>query len=414
MSDEAKTQDALLSQATYHGNSPVAGFTLDQELSSGDWGVYVNDQTKRATIAFRGTDSNPKHSSFWKDMGANVAHVFGAEGVNSRYQRADAVTKKVIDKYGKGNVSVTGHSLGGTLATYVSEANGIDAQVYNPFITPNEVVATWTNKHQQENVHRHIIGGDIIPALGGMVRGGTTEINNQQVKTDAASVAKRVAVGAAEAATTAAVAVVAPEILGPLAAGLEGGALAVEGGGLLASAETAAAAETASAAEIGTAEELEPLLGRRPAPRPPIARAPVSTAGKAIQNAKTATKLYVASQLPKGVPEAVGTIKDSTLKYHSIKNFIPHQSSSTPKPIVHEGETTRIHPGTGDIMAINHVQHSITQPFATNTDYTYPSIISSSSSSMPSGGSSGYLGYVPGPGSKKHKKSHKKKKRHTQ
>ena len=101
-------------------------------------------------LAFRGTES-------WQDFGVDVAQGFGFSV--TQYDQAITLTQQVKDKLPKGaTLILTGHSLGGGLATAAAYATGLDAVTFN---------AASVNGHYQSlglgkpgNIRSHVVVGD--------------------------------------------------------------------------------------------------------------------------------------------------------------------------------------------------------------------------------------------------------------
>ena len=116
--------DHALAAAAYSGDSEVVGWEKDLELSNENRVVY--HKGGKAKIAFRGT--NPRNL---KDLGTDLLVGLGLQDVSSRMKNAVKTTDLAIKKYGKENVSLTGHSLGGSQAAYVSRKRGLKATGFN-------------------------------------------------------------------------------------------------------------------------------------------------------------------------------------------------------------------------------------------------------------------------------------------
>lgn len=138
---------ARLSKASYAPDVParqVEGFDIVPDLTTDDRTVYQHRDTGKVVIAFRGTD--PKswgrkgdaksffHSRGFRDVTSDLLLGAGEQGLSHRFKNAERVTKTAIDRYGHENVIVTGHSLGGSQAMWVSNKFGVHAEVYNPHI----------------------------------------------------------------------------------------------------------------------------------------------------------------------------------------------------------------------------------------------------------------------------------------
>lgn len=152
-----KANYADLSAAAYHRGVVPKGWIIDESLSSPDRMVYVDPVTKKAVVAYRGTQiGDLEHNrTGWRDLGADAATFLGLQSLNNRFTNAQKVAEAAIAKYGKDNVSLTGHSLGGSQAQYVSRKLGIPADVYNPFGGPGELL-----NNNYKNVDAHITHGD--------------------------------------------------------------------------------------------------------------------------------------------------------------------------------------------------------------------------------------------------------------
>lgn len=133
------------------------GYARDTELSDNDRSVYHNASTKHTVVAFRGT--NPKNA---KDLAADVAIATGKEGFTKRFNDSNKVTRKAVQKYGKENVELTGHSLGGSQALYVSEKQGLKAHAFNPGAAFDQLVKDV--KKKPVAIAKKVLGA-IVPKL---------------------------------------------------------------------------------------------------------------------------------------------------------------------------------------------------------------------------------------------------------
>lgn len=119
--------DAHLSNAAYSGDNEVFGWQRDVELSTEHSHVYHKEG--KAKVAYRGTHT-------WHDIVPDVQLAVGLQDYSGRFQKASQVAEKTIKKYGKHNVSLTGHSLGGSQAAYVSRDKGLQATGFNAAMSP--------------------------------------------------------------------------------------------------------------------------------------------------------------------------------------------------------------------------------------------------------------------------------------
>lgn len=126
---------SLLSEASYKAaatgqpRTNVGEWTLidsvDKSGSTGfEAGVYRNASTGKIVISFAGTD--PTSSG---DLKADAQQTLGI--LPDQYKQAKEMTAAAIKKYGAGNIEVTGHSLGGGLAQFVSLSFGLAGMGFN-------------------------------------------------------------------------------------------------------------------------------------------------------------------------------------------------------------------------------------------------------------------------------------------
>lgn len=143
----------------------VQGYDIIPELTTDDRVAYKNQNSNHVVIAFRGTDptgfeyigNNPWDSgmpflpgsrkefvqtglkSMWysrsfRDVSTDIAMGLELEHYNSRFKKAEEATQRGIQKYGKENVTVVGHSLGGSQALHVSQKYDVNAVAFNPYV----------------------------------------------------------------------------------------------------------------------------------------------------------------------------------------------------------------------------------------------------------------------------------------
>lgn len=120
--------DAKLSKAAYTQEERVGDWVRDAELSNQNRSVYTKDG--KAKIAFRGTDLT-KASSRWDDLGTDALILLGLQDKGSRFKNAQTTAELTIKKYGKANVTLTGHSLGGAQSAWVSRKTGLKGTGFN-------------------------------------------------------------------------------------------------------------------------------------------------------------------------------------------------------------------------------------------------------------------------------------------
>lgn len=171
--DYAYMSQAAYNPAQYQQNLP--DYYIDNSLSTADRTVYVNKTTGKATIAFRGTDTHNKSNTF-RDIGADISIAFGMEKYNHRFKNSLNATNATIAKYGKDNVTVTGHSLGGSEAMYVSSKTGVKGTVFNPGtsiidVEHQNIDKAFKHKNDYQNINIDVMPGDPISSLSLFYKG---------------------------------------------------------------------------------------------------------------------------------------------------------------------------------------------------------------------------------------------------
>jgi len=117
--------------AAYEKNpGSIYGYDLDHTLSDKNTKVFINKKGK-VIISFRGTNEKA-------DIKTDVK-IVGRSRADARFKDAEKLTKKLIEDYGAKNVTVAGHSLGGTIARYVSSKTGVKGTVFNAGASPSEL-----------------------------------------------------------------------------------------------------------------------------------------------------------------------------------------------------------------------------------------------------------------------------------
>jgi hypothetical protein len=92
------------------------GFIKDEELSNHNQQVYYNKNNGKLLYNINGTHN-------LSDVGTDVYLAAGKLKNTNRYKEARSVLEKAKKKYNTENASISGHSLGGAIAQYVSSKN---------------------------------------------------------------------------------------------------------------------------------------------------------------------------------------------------------------------------------------------------------------------------------------------------
>jgi hypothetical protein len=158
--DETELEHSVASQISYDYETfglekaqdilekELPGYKIDPALTD-DYSTVIIKPDGSAIVSYRGTDlERPDDimadivifSGLYKT--GSLQYITDATGLTSflpasltRFSLADQKYKNVIDKYEK--VSITGHSLGGSQAKFISKKYDTDAYVFNPGSVPN-------------------------------------------------------------------------------------------------------------------------------------------------------------------------------------------------------------------------------------------------------------------------------------
>nr|WP_024992511.1 PAAR-like protein [Hoylesella pleuritidis] len=143
LSEEQKNK---LKSEKLEGYTPLSKEDLEdlglspEDLKNTDIGFKADlykDKNGNYVLAFRGTYSDPKHpendivhdwSKDWIDDNLAQGVGMGSE----QYKKAIKLSEKVKNKVGKDKLTITGHSLGGGLATAGGAATGCETYAFNP------------------------------------------------------------------------------------------------------------------------------------------------------------------------------------------------------------------------------------------------------------------------------------------
>jgi hypothetical protein len=93
---------------------------------SGDKRQGIWEKDGKAVVGIRGTDFKDA-----KDLADDVAIGIGVLKLTPRYKQAKKWVKKAIEKYGKNNVEVAGHSLGAKISKELAKDFGIRGSTFN-------------------------------------------------------------------------------------------------------------------------------------------------------------------------------------------------------------------------------------------------------------------------------------------
>ena len=143
------------SQYDYIGD--LKDFEMDDELSTKDDLVLHNAKTGETVISYRGTtdDLVGKPKNFVQDWLVN-GQIAGGSTHTSRAKTAEKQADQVIQKYGKQNLVVTGHSQGGGISYHIATKYDLEGHHYNPAINHSNVAQAgkFANNKNAQNIYK--------------------------------------------------------------------------------------------------------------------------------------------------------------------------------------------------------------------------------------------------------------------
>jgi len=136
--DYAELSKGAYNPSKQEGTTRALGYEIDKSLSSRYHTVYYHAGRNKAVVAYRGTV--PHNAS---DLYADATDIFGSSRKmfdSPRFRQADALYKQTVKKYGRQNVEVTGHSLGGSQAMYIGKKYNTKGIAFEPGIGPLDAI----------------------------------------------------------------------------------------------------------------------------------------------------------------------------------------------------------------------------------------------------------------------------------
>lgn len=121
-------RDAALAQQAYRGigrrERRVGRWHLQPQHSTSERAVYKDPVTNDVKVAIRGTHN-------LADVGTDALLAVGQLKRGTRYKRELAALNKIRSENQGSKVSLTGHSLGGSLVDELSRKTGLKGTAYN-------------------------------------------------------------------------------------------------------------------------------------------------------------------------------------------------------------------------------------------------------------------------------------------
>jgi len=133
-----KNVTALASSLAYENpNKQIIPFwTRNQKYSTSQALVFIDSENSKVVVAFPGTSVSNR-----ADLSIDARIAVGKQISNEkRFNRNKQLVQNIINEYGKDNVTVTGHSLGGREAIYIGKELDIPSVTYNLGTSPLDIV----------------------------------------------------------------------------------------------------------------------------------------------------------------------------------------------------------------------------------------------------------------------------------
>ena len=140
-------------------------YKIIPELSSRDINVFFDIDCSKYVVVFKGTDYSNRFGRKYNDLYSDFLLGIGRVESTKYYKAADETTKKLIDRYGAGNIVLSGHSLGGRTAGGLSIKYDVPAIIYNEGSSPLDYVYNKTENKQTTHFTTNSIRDIIIDPL---------------------------------------------------------------------------------------------------------------------------------------------------------------------------------------------------------------------------------------------------------
>jgi hypothetical protein len=126
------------------------GYNYDSMLSNHNQQVYYNPTDRKLIVNVAGTHN-------LHDVGTDLYLAAGKLKDTNRYKEADKIFKEAKQKYRPSKTNVVGHSLGGSIASYIS---GNNDKVHT--LNSGYTIGQKTKKNRNE----YQVGGDAVSLFG--------------------------------------------------------------------------------------------------------------------------------------------------------------------------------------------------------------------------------------------------------
>ena len=157
-------------QRRINANALTNGYLLDKKLSDAETKVFFNPTTKKVSVAYRGTVPTNR-----KDLVSDWHILVGTERKDKRFQESAKNFERIRDRYKGYDITTTGHSLGGQLSKYVSDAYPTAVSTNHAFSRGTGIREPFRKKDNRTVDISH--GRDVISAMA-RAQGGKEAIDH--------------------------------------------------------------------------------------------------------------------------------------------------------------------------------------------------------------------------------------------
>ncbi len=163
-----RTPAARRKDLNQHG---LKNWNIDPQLSTKTEAVFVNTNTEEVVLSIRGTDLRDfKSGGSFEDLLADGMIGVGIEKASGRFKRAEDVLLKAQKKYPGQKLTLSAHSLGGTLSSDLSLKYNLENHSFNSGSSPAMIRVGRFQKFklpeelrdETKNNHNYTTGSDII------------------------------------------------------------------------------------------------------------------------------------------------------------------------------------------------------------------------------------------------------------
>ena len=144
------------------------GYVYDEQLSNKNNAIYYNPETKKVMHSVKGT--NPFSA---KDLYTDAMLSLGMLKKTDRYKDSHKKLRQAKEKYGTDTADIVGHSLGGSISSYIGSKN-------DKVHTLDKGATIGTKTRSREKAFRS--AGDAVSALSANAKNMTTLGSNNYLR----------------------------------------------------------------------------------------------------------------------------------------------------------------------------------------------------------------------------------------